>query len=75
MPSNSCLDIAAVGVVRIAGKAATSLSGISVPRENGDPIPAFLAVPDRAIAKLCQGGLRKFLLGRLQLLQAHNIRP
>ncbi len=67
------LEVATVCVVWIAGKAPTTLAGIQTARENGDAIPALLAVPDRAVARLADRGLWKFLLGRLQFLKAHDI--
>ena len=41
-------DVAAVHVLRIAGQAAARLHGLSAAAQDGDAVPALLAVPDRA---------------------------
>lgn len=43
-------------------------------REDGDAVPAFLAVPDRAVTGLFQLGMRKFFVRRLQFLKADHVR-
>src|SRR5882672_6719776 len=68
-----CLNIAAMQVLWIAGQGATDLDGIFVTREDRDPIPALLPMPDHAVAGLANRGFRKLLLRRLQLLKARNV--
>ena len=53
----------------------TTLDRIGAAREDCDTIPALLPMPDHAVAGFANSGFRKFLLRRLQLLQARNIRP
>ena len=68
------LDIAAVRVIRIARQAAPGLDRVGTSREDGDAVPALLAVPDRAVAGAPDRGLRELLVRRLQLLQADHVR-
>lgn len=67
------LDIATVAVVRIAGKTAAGFVDLSDAAENGDAIPALLPLPDRVVAEIADRFVRKFLLRRLQLLEADDI--
>src|SRR5271163_5046877 len=69
------LEVAALYVVRVAGQASTSLQRILTARENGDAVPALLAVPDHAVAGLADSGFRKLLLRRLQFLETRDIGP
>ena len=69
------LDVAAVGVVRIAGQAAPGLLRLLAPGEDGDAVPALLAVPDGLVAGLADRVDRELLVRRLQLLQAGDVRP
>src|SRR5271166_6449047 len=62
------LDIAAICVVRITRKSSTCFDGIRAACEDGDAIPAFLAMPDRAVAGLEDGSVWKSLRRRLQFL-------
>src|SRR5262249_23766568 len=66
-------DIAAVCVVGIAGKAAFSFYKLFAFSENGDAIPALLAMPDRAITGFRDRRFWKLLLRCLEFLQADNI--
>ena len=66
-------DIAAVVVVGIAGQAKADEFRTFAARENGNAIPAFLAMPDRVVAALADCSDRKPVIGRLEFLQAHNI--
>ena len=50
------------------------LDGFAAFGEDGDAVPALLAVPDRAIARRRDGGLGEALVRRLQLLQAGDVR-
>src|SRR5208283_2949856 len=67
------LDVAAVRVLGIAGQAATTLDRFAAAREDRDAIPAFLAMPDWRVAGFADRRFRKFILGRLQFLQARDI--
>jgi hypothetical protein len=67
-------NIAAVGIVPIAGQTAAGLDRRGAPREDRDAVPAFLPMPDRVIAGRVEHRRREFLVGRFQFLQAHDIR-
>ena len=67
-------DVAAVRVVGIARQAAAGLHRLGAAGEDRHAVPALLPVPDRAIAGGAERGGRKFLIGRLQLLQADDVR-
>ena len=67
------LDIARLAVVRIAGKAAMGFDRLAAAGEDGDSVPAALAVPDHAIARFLDLGRGKFFVGRFELLQAGDI--
>src|SRR5690242_15960141 len=41
--------------------------------QDGDTIPALLAMPDRIIAKAADRLFGKLLVGRLQFLEAHDV--
>src|SRR4029079_16321642 len=69
------LDITALRIVRIAGKSATGLHGGAAASEDRHAVPALLPMPDRAIAGVADRRLGAFLLWRLQLLQADDVRP
>src|SRR5271155_6158777 len=68
------LDVAAVRGLGIAGQAATTLDRFAAAREDRDAIPAFLAMPDWRVAGFADRRFRKFILGRLQFLEARDIR-
>jgi hypothetical protein len=68
------LEITTLAVIRVAGQPAPGLLRLSTARQDGDTVPALLAVPDRTIAGLTDRRLRKLLLRRLQLLQANDVR-
>ena len=53
-PLDGGLDVAAVQVVRIARQAAPRLDRLRAPREDRDAVPALLAVPDRAVARVAR---------------------
>ena len=48
----------ATGCRRVAGQAAMGFDGLAAPGEDGDAVPALLAVPDRAIAGLSRSRRR-----------------
>ena len=62
-----------MGIARISGETTAGLVRLCVPRQDGDAVPASLAMPDRAIARVPDRGFRKFLMRRFQLLQADDI--
>ena len=72
-PVHRRLDVAAVGVVGIAGEAAAGLVRLGAARQDGDAVPALLALPDRAIAGGPDRRFRELLGRRLQLLQADHV--
>src|SRR3954467_10396147 len=73
MPFTSRLDVSAVSIVGIAGETAGNLDWIGAAGQDGNAVPALLAMPDPAIPKLPQRWCGKFLVRSLQLLQAHNV--
>lgn len=44
------------------------------PRKDGDAVPAFPTMPDGLITRTFNGGDRKLLMRRLELLQADDVR-
>src|SRR5690606_15045388 len=54
-------DIAAVIVAWFSRKAAARFNRVGIPCENCHAVPAFLAMPDGAIARLLDGRPRKLL--------------
>ena len=73
-PADRRLDIAAVARVGIAGQAAAGFDGLADAAQDGDSVPAFLAVPDGRIAGVarCFGGER--FVGAFELLEARRCR-
>src|SRR5271166_5049842 len=67
------LDVTAVGIIRIARQAAPRFDGIGPAHQDGNAVPAFLAMPNRAIAGVADRPFRKLVLRRLQFLQAHDV--
>ena len=72
-PLHLRLDIAAVGVVRIARKADAPQLGRAAPSEDRDPVEPLLPVPHSAISRRLDVGDRQRLVGALQLLQAGDV--
>jgi hypothetical protein len=62
-----------VNVTWIARKHATPLSGFVVASQDGNPIPAFLAVPDAAVARGFQCTDWKVFVDGFEFLQTNNI--
>src|SRR6476620_5646722 len=60
-------------VLLIARKYAAIFFRRAAACENCDAIPTFLAVPNRAVAGVANGSDWEFLLGRLELLETHDI--
>jgi hypothetical protein len=58
-----------VTIVRITA----GLLRLYAPRQDGDAVPALLAMPDHAIARVPDRSFRKLLLRRFQLLQADDV--
>jgi hypothetical protein len=67
-------DIAAVRIIRVARQTAADQRRLVGALQDRHPISGFLAMPDGAIAGRADRGCREFLVGRLQLLQACDIR-
>ena len=61
-------------VSRIAREAGAGFDRLRASGQNGDAVPALLAVPDRALAAIPDRGLGKFFLWRFQFLEARDIR-
>ena len=68
------LDIAAVAVVGIAGKADAAKLGRIALGQHRDPVEALLPMPDGAVTGRLDVGDRKRLVGALQFLQADDVR-
>ena len=68
------LDVAAMGVGRIARQPPANFHRLGVPRQDRDAVPTLLTMPDRTVAGGSDGGIGKSLVGRLQLLKTDNIR-
>src|ERR1700733_15063256 len=63
-----------MSVIGVARQRAPYLDRLRTSGENGDPVPALLAVPDHPVAGVADGGLREIFLRSLQFLQADDIR-
>src|SRR3546814_7396850 len=68
------LDIAAVGVVGVAGKAHAPELRLRAPCENGDAVAAILAVPDRAVTGRLAIGRGGSLVGAPPLMEPGVVR-
>src|ERR1700722_13435294 len=62
-------DVAAVTVVRIAGKPAARFVDLTHTAQNRDAIPALLAVPDCIVTEFADRLFRKLLLRRFEFLK------
>jgi len=67
-------EVAAVDILGISRKRAADFDRLTAAGEDGDAVPALLAVTDDAVARRANRQLRKLLLRRLELLQADDIR-
>ena len=67
------LDVAAVGVVRIARQSASREDRRRVPGEDGDAVPAFLSMPDSLVTRLLKLASRKAVVRRFEFLQADDV--
>jgi hypothetical protein len=63
-----------VRVLGIAGQFVPDQDGRGILGEDRDPVPGPLPAPDRAIAGIPEGRFRKARVGRLELLQADDVR-
>src|SRR5262249_11336088 len=66
-------DVAAMGILGIAGEHAADLGELVPTGEYRNAVPALLAVPDHSVTGGADGELRKFLLRGFQFLQANDI--
>ena len=73
MPRNRRLEVAAVQVIGISRKAAVGFDRIAATGEDRNSVPAFLPMPDRAIAGVGDGAPWETLFGRLQFLEANDV--
>jgi hypothetical protein len=48
-------DIAAMGVIRIAGETTPYFLRLAAAREDGNPIPTLLTMPNRAVTRILNG--------------------
>jgi hypothetical protein len=67
-------DIAAVRIIGIARQTAADQRRLAGSLQDRYPVPGFFAMPDGAIAGIADRCRREFLVRRLQLLQARDIR-
>src|SRR5512132_1237211 len=72
-PMHGRLDVAAVTVVGIFGETTAGFLRLYPAREDGDAVPALLAMPNRAIVRVPDRSFRKLLLRSFQLLQADHV--
>lgn len=72
-PVDCRLNITALAVVVRARQPSACFMDLTATAEDGDPIPAFLAMLDRSVAQLLERLFRKLIVGCLQLLEAHDI--
>ena len=72
-PVDLGLDVAAVAVVGIAGKADAAQLGRVALGQDGDAVEALLPVPDGAVAGRLDVGDRQRLVGAFQFLQADDV--
>jgi hypothetical protein len=73
-PANRRFDVATMRIVGVTGQAATGLDGLRATREDRHAIPALLPMPDCAVTGGADSVDREFLIGRLQLLEAGDVR-
>src|SRR5215213_817944 len=71
---DSRLDVSAVRVVGIVGQTPADFYGLSTASQDSDAVPALLPMPDRAVAGGPDCSFRKFLVWRLELLEADDVR-
>jgi hypothetical protein len=69
------LDVAALRVPGIAGQLVLHQDRPSAACQDRDAVPGPLSPPDGLIAGIAERCLRKARVGRLELLQADDIRP
>ena len=67
-------DVAAVRVVGIARRTPTDFHRLGAARQNRYAVPAFLPMPDRAVAGSADRSLGKLLVRRRQLLKTDDVR-
>ena len=67
-------DVAALLILRIAGKRRVRDDRLAVARKDGHAIPGFLPAPDGAVSRLLDRVLREFQIRRLQFLQTDDFR-
>src|SRR5208337_3919988 len=72
-PVNRRFDVAALAVLGIARQAPPGFDRLPPAPKDGDAVPAFLSVPDDAIAGLLDHVAGEFLVWRLELLQADDV--
>ena len=68
-------EVSALAVRAEPGKPAASLVDRPDAAEDGDPVPRFLAVPDDVVPKIADRAFGEPLVGRLQFLEADDVRP
>ncbi len=66
-------DVAAVAVVGVARQSSTRFDRRSAPGEYRHAVPAFLAMPDRAIAGFLDLAGREAFVGTFEFLQANDV--
>src|SRR5690349_15057482 len=62
------LDVPAMKVIRIPRQPSTVLVQLTPASQDGNSVPTFLAVPNRAVSSISNRGCWKLLLGGFQLL-------
>ena len=67
-------DVTAVRIVGIAGQTAAGLHRLGPAGEDRHAVPAFLPMPDRAVAGGAERGRGEFVIGCLEFLQTNDVR-
>ncbi|ESY86451.1 hypothetical protein X741_33120 [Mesorhizobium sp. LNHC229A00] len=67
------LDIAAMAVIRVAGKPASTLDGARSASEDSDAVVGFLAVPDCTIPSVADRLGRKLLVRGFEFLKTNDV--
>jgi hypothetical protein len=69
------LEVARLAVKLVARQAAANLYGELAFREDGDAMMRALSMPERRVAGVFELRRRTFLVGRLDFLEADDVRP
>src|SRR5688572_30416411 len=68
------LDVAAVRILVAARQLAACFDGLTAAGQDGHTVPGFLPVPHSVVTSRVDGHHREHIIGRLQLLEADDVR-